>query len=197
MFTGIVEEVGRVRHREVDTLAIEAGVTLEGSRVGDSIAVNGACLTITSLEDGAFTADISPETQRRTNLGLLRPGDPVDLERPLAYGGRLGGHLVQGHVDGTGTVAAITPEGDGCLFTFRVGPPLIRYIVEKGFVAVEGVSLTVVEPASTTFTVAVIPYTFQSTVLRSRAVGDVVNIEVDILAKYVERLLGWQAESSE
>ena len=197
MFTGIVEEVGRLRRRDEGGLTIEARVTLEGSRVGDSIAVNGACLTITALQDGAFTVDVSPETRRRTNLGLLRPGDPVDLERPLAYGGRLGGHLVQGHVDGTGAVASIAPEGDGYVFTFDTSPSLVRYLVQKGFVAVDGISLTVVEAASTGFTVAVIPYTYQHTVLGSRGPGDLVNIEVDVLAKYVERLLGPAAETRE
>ena len=197
MFTGIVEEMGRIRDRVGDTLTIEAAVTLEEARVGDSVAVNGACLTITSLTPGAFTVDISPETQRRTNLGDLQPGAALNLERPLAYGGRVGGHLVQGHIDGTGTVAAISPEGDSRLFTFAVAPALGRYVVEKGYVAVDGVSLTAVEVAPTSFTVAVIPYTHRNTVFGSRTVGDVVNIELDILAKYVERLLGQPAASPE
>ena len=197
MFTGIVEEIGRIRDRVGDTLTIEAKVTLREARVGDSVAVNGACLTITSLTPGAFTVDISPETQRRTNLGDLQPGAHLNLERPLPYGGRVGGHLVQGHVDGTGAVAAVSPEGDSHLFTFAVSPALGRYVVVKGYVAVDGVSLTAVEAAPTSFTVAVIPYTHRNTVLGSRSVGDVVYIEVDILAKYVERLLGQPAASPE
>jgi riboflavin synthase len=197
VFTGIVEEMGRVRDRVGDTLTIEAAVTLREARVGDSIAVNGACLTITSMIPGAFTVDISPETQRRTNLGGLQPGAPLNLERPLPYGGRVGGHLVQGHIDGTGAVAAVSQEGDSHLFTFAVSPDLGRYLVEKGYVAVDGVSLTVVEAASISFTVAVIPYTHRNTVLGKQSVGDVVNIEVDILAKYVERLLAHPAASPE
>ena len=197
MFTGIVEEMGRIRDRVGDTLTVEAEVTLGEARVGDSVAVNGACLTITSLTTDAFTVDISPETQRRTNLGGLQPGAPLNLERPLPYGRRVGGHLVQGHVDGTGAVAAVSPEGDSHLFTFAVPAALGRYVAEKGYVAVDGVSLTAVEAAATSFTVAVIPYTHRNTVLGSRTVGDVVNIEVDILAKYVERLLGQPAASPE
>ena len=189
MFTGIVEEVGHVHGRDGAHLTIAAGVTLEGSRVGDSIAVNGACLTIVALEAGGFSVDLSPETLRRTNLDALGSGTPVNLERPLAYGGSMGGHLVQGHVDGTGVVASITPEGDSYIFTFEAPPPIMGYLVEKGFIAVEGVSLTVVERHSTAFTVAVIPYSFEHTVLGNRVPGDLVNIEIDILSKYVERLL--------
>ncbi|MCS7206670.1 MAG: riboflavin synthase [Dehalococcoidia bacterium] len=189
MFTGIVEEVGRVIRRDGPLLEVDASLVLEGLRVGDSIAVNGACLTITRLLARGFAVDLSPETLRRTNLGLLQPGDPVNLERPLPYGGRVGGHLVQGHVDATGQVLAITPEGNSHLFTFSAPKPLMRYIVEKGFIAVDGISLTVVEVLEEAFRVAIIPYTFHHTVLGQRQVGDVVNLEVDILAKYVERLL--------
>jgi riboflavin synthase len=197
VFTGIVEEIGRVRRWQGSSVTIEAGVTLEGSRVGDSIAVNGVCLTITALDGDAFSVHVSPETLHRTNLGRLGPGDPVDLERPLAYGGRVGGHLVQGHVDGTATLAAITRRGEGRLVAFAPPPRLLRYLVEKGFVAVDGVSLTVVERTPTAFTVAVIPYTWQHTVLGCRAPGDLVNIEVDILAKYVEQLVRGEAEEGE
>ena len=196
MFTGIVEEMGHVVDQRDATLVIEAKVALEGARLGDSIAVNGACLTVTFLGDNTFTVDVSPETNRRTNLGLLRPGDPVNLERPLAYGGRIGGHLVQGHIDGTGTVRSITPEGDTFLFAFEMPPSLMRYIVEKGFVAVDGISLTVVERHPTVFTISVIPYTCSHTVLGSRKPGDSVNIEIDILAKYVEQLVGDQRRGS-
>ena len=189
MFTGIVEELGRVREWRDNTLVIDAQTALDGTRVGDSIAVNGVCITVVAVEDGAFAFDVSPETARRTNLDTLRPGDPVDLERPLPYGGRVGGHLVQGHVDGVGVLHSITPDGDSHLFAFKAEPSLMRYIVEKGFVAVEGISLTVAGRKATAFTVAVIPYTHEHTVLGHRAPGDPVNIEVDILAKYAEQLL--------
>ena len=193
MFTGIVEEMGRVREWRDDTLVIDARTALEGTRVGDSIAVNGVCITVVAVEDGAFAFDVSPETGRRSNLDALRPGDPVDLERPLPYGGRVGGHLVQGHVDGVGVVRSIAPDGESYLFAFEAPPPLMRYIVEKGFVAVDGISLTVAEREATAFTVAVIPYTHEHTVLGHRSPGDRVNIEVDILAKYAEQLLAARA----
>ena len=194
MFTGIVEEVGRVHARDGAVLTIAAGVALEGSRAGDSIAVNGACLTIIALMEETFSVELTPETLRRTNLDALVPGAPVNLERPLTYGGRMGGHLVQGHVDGTARVASITPEAGSHIFTFEAPPPIMEYLVEKGFITVDGVSLTVVERHPTAFTVAVIPYSFQHTVLGSRVPGDVVNIEVDILSKYVERLLHREAD---
>lgn len=193
MFTGIVEEMGRVREWRGDTLVIDAQVALEGTRVGDSIAVNGVCITAVAVEDAAFAFDVSPETARRSNLDALRPGDPVDLERPLPYGGRVGGHLVQGHVDGVGVVRSIAPDGESYLYAFDAPPPLMRYIVEKGFVAVDGISLTVAEREATAFTVAVIPYTHEHTVLGARSPGDRVNIEVDILAKYAEQLLAARA----
>lgn len=189
MFTGIVEEVGRVLRREGPLLEIGASTVLDGLREGDSIAVNGACLTVTRLFPQGFAVDLSPETLRRTNLGLLTPGAPVDLERPLSYGGRVGGHLVQGHVDAVGEILSITPEGNSHLFTISAPQPLMRYIVEKGFIAVDGISLTVVGVQGNTFSVSIIPYTFQHTVMGYRKVGDAVNLEVDILAKYVERLL--------
>lgn len=189
MFTGIVEEVGRVLQRNGSALAIGASTVLDGLREGDSIAVNGVCLTVVRLLPGGFAVDLSPETLRRTNLGRLLVDDPVNLERPLLYGGRVGGHLVQGHVDGVGEVVSIVPEGNSHLFTFSTPPPLMRYIVEKGFIAVDGISLTVVGVQGNQFSVAIIPYTFQHTVMSHRRVGDWVNLEVDILAKYVERLL--------
>ena len=136
-------------------------------RLGDSIAVNGACLTVVLLTDDTFAVNLSPETNRRTNLGCLQMSDPVNLERSLTYGGRIGGHLVQGHVDGTGMVRSITPENDTFLFSFEVSPSLMRYIVEKGFIAVDGISLTIVERHPTEFIVSVIPYTYSYTVLGS------------------------------
>ena len=197
MFTGIVEEMGRVREWRDNALVIDSQTALEGTRVGDSIAVNGVCITVVAVEDGAFAFDVSPETARRSNLDALRPGDPVDLERPLPYGGRVGGHLVQGHVDGVGVVRSITPDGESYLFAFDAPPALMRYIVEKGFVAVDGISLTVAGREATAFTVAVIPYTHQNTVLGHCAPGDQVNIEVDILAKYAEQLLAARAPAEQ
>ena len=197
MFTGIVEEMGRVREWRDNALVIDSQTALEGTRVGDSIAVNGVCITVVAVEDGAFAFDVSPETARRSNLDELRPGDPVDLERPLPYGGRVGGHLVQGHVDGVGVVRSITPDGESYLFSFDAPPALMRYIVEKGFVAVDGISLTVAGREATAFTVAVIPYTHENTVLGHCAPGDQVNIEVDILAKYAEQLLAARAPAEQ
>ncbi|MBI4336922.1 MAG: riboflavin synthase [Chloroflexi bacterium] len=198
MFSGIVEEVGRVSAQRGGQLTVEASCVLEETRVGDSIAVNGACLTVTQIEDSKFVADLSPETLRRTNLGLLAPGDAVNLERALVYGDRVGGHLVQGHVDATGEVRSVTTEGDSYLFRFSVPPQLLPYVVEKGFIAVDGVSLTVVSVDAGSFSVAVIPYTYRNTVLGSKGAGAVVNLETDILAKYVERWArerGWLSAS--
>lgn len=190
MFTGIIEETGKVVSREPPVLTLEGDLTLRGAKLGDSIAVNGVCLTIASLNRRRFTVDVSPETERRSNLGNLAVGSAVNLERPLAYGGRMGGHLVEGHVDGVGTIAAVEPDKESYLFTLEVPRTLSRYVVEKGFVAVDGISLTVVFERPGQFTVAVIPYTYQHTTLGGYRPGDTVNLEVDILAKYVERLLG-------
>lgn len=195
MFTGIVEERGRVKGCSPPVLTLHARITLDEGRVGDSIAVNGACLTITSLQGDCFSVGVSPETLRRTNLGGLKPGDFVNLERALAYGGRLGGHLVQGHVDGTGRVVSIKPEGESFLYSFEIPTSLGRYIVEKGFVAVDGVSLTVVERWPSGFSVTVIPYTHEQTTLGLHKPGSLVNLEIDILAKYVERMLEGQRKA--
>ena len=171
MFTGIVAEKGTVLEASRESLTIESWLVLEGAANGDSIAVNGACLTITSMSEG------------------LRVGSPVNLEPSLAYGGKVGGHLVQGHVDAVGVVAGVTPEGNSRLMTFDAPREIMRYVVEKGFVAVDGISLTVAALSDAQFTVAVIPYTDQHTTLGERGPGDRVNLEADILAKYTERLL--------
>ena len=196
MFTGIVEEVGRVKFLEqprepigVGRLAIKVTRVLDGLRLGDSIAVNGACLTVVALGDDNFSVDLAPETFRRTNLGSLEPGCGVNLERSLAVTDSLGGHIVQGHVDATGKVISTKAEGDCILMGFRVPKKLIPYIVEKGFVAVDGISLTVVKRRASSFTISVIPYSLDNTTLKGRHVGDPINLEVDILAKYVESLL--------
>jgi len=193
MFSGIVEEVGTVRALRrrgasaVLTVAAQRGLT--GTRVGDSLAINGACLTVTALDAGSFTVDLAPETLRRTNLGDLRPGSPVNLERALAVGDRLGGHFVQGHVDGAGRVAALLPQGDARLARFQAPPAVMLYVVPKGFIAVDGVSLTVVERDDASFTVSLVPHTLANTILGRYQVGDRVNLEADIISKYVERFM--------
>ena len=188
MFTGIVEEVGRVDAIRPGGLTIGASRVMRDLAVGGSISVNGACLTVTSRGDATFSVDVVPETLRRTNLGALEVGGYINLERPLAVSARLDGHFVQGHVDGTGTVKAIAPDGEASLISIKAPAALIRYVVEKGFIAVDGTSLTVVNCVDDTFQVTIIPHTRENTVFAYRKVGDPVNLEVDILAKYVERL---------
>ena len=194
MFTGIVEEAAPVRSMELDEagngrLSVAPERVLEGLKLGDSIAVNGACLTVVSLDGGAFEVDLAPETLRKTNLGALRKGHVVNLERPLAVGDRLGGHIVQGHIDATGRVQSASPEAGCVVMGFRTPKRLMPYIVKKGFVAVDGISLTVVNRRASSFTVSVIPYTLEHTALKERRVGDSVNLEVDVLAKCVESLV--------
>lgn len=187
MFTGIIEEVGKVIST-AEKLTIAADNVLEGMQQGDSMAVNGVCLTVTSFDDKSFSADVMPETLDKTNLGLLHPGDGVNLERPLAANGRLGGHLVQGHIDDKGRVSSVSRRGEARLLSFETPTRLMPYIVEKGFVAVDGVSLTVVSRDSSSFQVSIVGYTREHTTLGNRGVGEVVNLEVDIIAKYVEQL---------
>jgi len=194
MFTGIIEEVGKVASVKSASLVLTASDVLQGMELGGSIAVNGVCLTITGFNTNSFSVDIMPETLKRTNLGLLSAGDRVNLERPLAVGGRLGGHLVQGHVDATGRITSIIGEGEALLVRFEAPPEVMRYVVEKGFVAIDGVSLTVVTRDTSSFQVSVVDYTRRHTTLGSRRVGDMVNLEADIIAKYVERLS--QAQST-
>ncbi len=185
MFTGIVEELGRVRARRGGRFEVEAGAVLEGLAVGDSVAHNGCCLTVVELGEGWYGVDIVAETLARTNLAELEPGDPVNLERPLRLTDRLGGHLVQGHVDAVGEVVSPAPD-----LRVRIPSALLRYVAEKGSIAVDGCSLTVVEVTGDGFSAAIVPHTAAATTLGSRKVGEGVNVEVDVLAKYVERLLG-------
>ena len=189
MFTGIVEEVGIVGGLDDHRLSITGPKVVEDAKLGDSIAVNGTCLTVVTLEAGGFSVDLAPETIRRTSLGDVTAGDPVNLERPLAVSDRLGGHIVQGHVDGSGQVASIEPDGDCHIFRVDAPGQLMPYIVDKGFVAVDGISLTVVQKGATWFTISVIPYTLEHTNLKGKSEGSRVNLEVDIVAKYVESLL--------
>ena len=187
MFTGIIEEVGKVISAQVGELVIAATGVTPGMERGASMAVNGVCLTVTDFAASAFSVDVMPETLKRTNLGLLGAGDMVNLERALPFGGRLGGHLVQGHIDDTGRVASITREGGAMLIRFEASPEVMYYLVEKGFIAVDGVSLTIVSRDATSFQVSLVDYTRQHTTLGNRRVGDVVNLEVDIMAKYIKQ----------
>ncbi|MGI5987165.1 MAG: riboflavin synthase [Dysosmobacter sp.] len=193
MFTGIVEELGTIRdvrrgaHSAV--LSIAARTVLEDLKIGDSVAVNGVCLTVTSLDDGGFTADVMPETLRRSSLGALGPGGRVDLERAMAAGGRFGGHIVSGHIDGTGRIAAVRPEDNAVWYTVEAAPELLRYIVEKGSITIDGISLTVASVETDRFSVSLIPHTARCTVLGYKRLGDTVNLETDIIGKYVEKLL--------
>lgn len=189
MFTGIISEVGEIISLQPPKLVVGASQVLRGLELGGSMAVNGACLTVTELNSGYFSVDVVPETLRRTNLGMLKNGDQVNLERPLNLGGELGGHLVQGHIDGTGKIIAITPEGSSAIFRFEAPDEIMRYMVEKGFVAVEGISFTVTERTSSYFQISVIYYTRTHTNMNIHRVGDLVNLEVDIVAKYVERYM--------
>ena len=198
MFTGIVEEIGKIRSIQPGThsvrLEIEAERVLEGTRVGDSIATNGVCLTVTQLESSSFWADVMPETLRRSSLGGLCKGDCVNLERALRWEDRLGGHLVSGHIDGVGRIESIRQEDNAVWLTIAADQKLLRYVVEKGSIAIDGVSLTVASVTSSQFRVSLIPHTRFVTVLGSKRVGEPVNLEVDIVAKYVEKLLGSRVE---
>jgi riboflavin synthase len=189
VFTGIIAEVGRVISVRPDSLIVSADKVTNGLEIGGSIAINGVCLTVTGIDGRArsFSVDIMPETRQRTNLGLLRAGEGINLERPLKYGGEVGGHLVEGHVDTTGKIASIVPDGEALRIRFLAPPDVMRYIVEKGFIAVDGISLTVVDTDSGSFTVSVVSYTRGNTILSTRKVGDVVNLEADIMAKYAAK----------
>lgn len=201
MFTGIVEEVGEIRsvtpRDDVVELVIDGPVVAQGTRHGDSIAVNGVCLTVVEINGAGFSVEMVPETLRRSGLATAAAGGRVNLERAAAVGQRLGGHIMQGHVDGTASVISHTAGDRTAELRFTLGPELSRYVVEKGSIAVDGVSLTVADTAGDSFAVALIPTTLADTTLAGRQPGDVVNIEVDVLAKYVERLTtGYQAVDS-
>jgi riboflavin synthase len=189
MFTGIVEEIGIVRKARPGLLEIAADVVLSDLRLGDSVAVDGTCLTVVERSERTFAVNVEPETLRRTTLGDLAVGRRVNLERALAANGRLGGHIVQGHIDGTGRISELRPDGTGLIARFEASRELMRYIVTKGFIAVNGISLTVVEVGDGWFTVALVPYTREHVALLDGGTGARVNLEVDVLAKYVERLL--------
>ena len=193
MFTGIVEEVGAVRQlRRTGSgyeLALACKTVIEDTRLGDSIAVNGVCLTVTHLAADGFTVGLSPETRNRTNLIHLQSGSPVNLERSVTPMTRMGGHFVQGHIDGTGTITAFRRDDDALWVTVRAYPEIMRYIVPKGYIALDGASLTVVDVGDDWFTVQLVSYTQQYITLPGKGAGDTVNIEVDVLGKYVEKML--------
>ena len=193
MFTGIIEEKGTVKHISLagisGSIAIRAKKVLGGTKIGDSIAVNGVCLTVTSFTADSFRADVMNETLSRTSLGSLKSGSPVDLERAMAAGGRFGGHIVSGHIDGTGTITDIKKDGIAHWYTISAPQGILRYIVEKGSIAIDGISLTVAKVTDTDFSVSIIPHTAEKTVLSDKKAGDIVNLENDIIGKYVEKLM--------
>jgi len=188
LFTGIIKEVGRIVSLQPAKLMVGASMVVKGMELGQSIAVNGACLTVIDYNEDSFTVDVMPETVARTALRTLSAGDMVNLERPLLVGGQIGGHFVQGHVDATGSVVSLDWNGAAMLVKIETTDEVMKYVVEKGFIAVDGISLTVVSRDERSFQVSIVGYTRTNTVLGNRRVGDLVNLEVDIIAKYVEQL---------
>jgi len=193
LFTGIIEELGLVRrtHHSADgaSIVIAAKEVLRDLKIGNSIAVSGPCLTVTAFDRDTFTAFVMPETLKRTTLGALKTGSTVNLERALVLGGRLGGHMVSGHIDAVVTLIQNKPQGGAAVLSFETQPELLRYIVPKGSVALDGVSLTVIEVKTSGFSVGIIPHTGQETTLGTREIGSAVNLEVDLIGKYVEKML--------
>jgi riboflavin synthase len=189
MFTGIIEEVGTVKETERGRLVIGCQKILRGTNLGDSIAINGVDLTVAQMEEDSFLANVMPETYRRSNLGQVRPGDPVNLERALQVGERLSGHIVRGVVEATGSLLSFTPEEDAVIARYAAPPQILRYVVVKGPIAIDGVSLTVIAKDETSFSVSLVRYTLENTNLTRKQSGDAVNLESDIIARYVEQLL--------
>lgn len=200
MFTGIIEEVGRVssvrRGAHSCVLTVAARTVLEDVHLGDSIATNGVCLTVTAFDDASFSADVMHETLDRSSLGRLRPGSPVNLERAMAADGRFGGHIVSGHIDGIGTIKELTVDDNAVWYRIEATPALLRHVVEKGSIAIDGISLTVASVDAACFSVSIIPHTRAQTNLAAKRAGDVVNLETDVIGKYVERLLTMPAGAS-
>ncbi len=196
MFTGIIEEIGKIqtvrKGAASSSISVQAKKVMEDVHIGDSIAVNGVCLTVTTFSQGGFTADVMHETFNRSSLGSLQTGSPVNLERAMPSNGRFGGHIVSGHIDGTGTVSTIQKDDNAVWYTIKTAPGILRYIVEKGSVAIDGISLTVATVERDCFSVSIIPHTASITTLSNRRVGDTVNLENDCIGKYVERLMGIQ-----
>jgi riboflavin synthase len=198
VFTGLVEETGRIRRsqpqRGVQRITVEADAVLQGLAVGDSVNLSGACQTAVHVDADSFSVEAVPETLRLTTLGMLQQGDAVNLERALSANGRLGGHLVMGHVDGIGRITDLVAEAGRWVVSIEAPPGLERYLADKGSVCVDGISLTIVQALQRRFSVAVIPHTFEHTTLGQRRSGDAVNLEVDVLARYVEKLLQGRAD---
>ena len=198
MFTGLVAELGTVQHlaRQGNSyhLTVAAHKVMENLKIGDSVAVNGCCLTVVRMTESEFTADVMPETVRLTNIGLLKTGSKVNLERTLRLCDGLDGHIVSGHVEGLGTILEQRPEGIAVVTTIGAGPELLKYIIKKGSIAIDGISLTVTEVTDTSFSVSLIPHTAKETTLGIKKVGEKVNLETDIIGKYVERMLSFQAK---
>ena len=197
MFTGIIEECGRVKSLTISgssgKIIIGAFKTLEGTNIGDSIAVNGVCLTVTDIGRNEFTADIMAETARRSSLSKLKPGESVNLERAMSANGRFGGHIVSGHIDGTGTIVSKIEEENAVWVQISTSSAILRLIVEKGSIAIDGISLTVAKVSGSDFSVSIIPHTAKETTLLNKKSGDIVNLENDIIGKYVERLINFRA----
>ncbi len=196
MFTGIIEEIGKIKRRGPSSLTIEAHKILEDIHIGDSISVDGVCLTVTEYTNDAIVLDVMNETFKRTGLGLLNTGDKVNLERAMSAQGRFGGHIVSGHIDGTGKITGINNDGIAVWYTINADREILKGIVMKGSVAIDGISLTVAGIDKKSFKVSVIPHTQKVTVLLSKKIGDTVNIETDILGKYVERLLKTKSDKN-
>ncbi|MCK4378123.1 MAG: riboflavin synthase [Deltaproteobacteria bacterium] len=193
MFTGIIEEIGYIEDVNVTrgsgSLAVRGKLVLQDCHLGDSIAVNGVCLTVTDISTSSIRFDVSAETLQRSSLGLLQRQEPVNLERAMAANGRFGGHFVSGHIDGIGTIVGRTPDANATIFTITASPQLIRYIVEKGSIAIDGISLTIASCNTTSFALSIIPHTLNRTTLRWRQINDVVNLENDLVGKYIYRFL--------
>ena len=200
MFTGIVEETGVIKRLDIKgksgTIEIKACKVLEGTKVGDSIAVNGICLTVTSMGSGLFTADVMAETVRRSSLKAASAGDKVNLERAMAADGRFGGHIVSGHIDGTGTIADMRREENAIWIRIKAAPEILDLIVEKGSICIDGISLTVAAVTDSDFSVSVIPHTLDVTILADKKPGDTVNLENDIVGKYVQKLMGLSGQQA-
>lgn len=196
MFTGIIEEIGTIKSINStgisSQLCISANKILEDTKIGDSIAVNGVCLTVTSIKSNLFTADVMAETLRRSNLGSLIPQSKVNLERAMPANGRFGGHIVSGHIDGTGTIVETKPEGNAVWIKINCSDNLLKYIIHKGSITIDGISLTVAKVTDSDFSVSIIPHTAENTTLLQKKSGDVVNLENDVVGKYIEKLLSFQ-----
>lgn len=199
MFTGIVEEIGSIsgikQGKNSEILTIKAKKVLEDTKIGDSIAVNGICLTVTALSSDSFAADVMHETINRSSLSKLKYGSKVNLERAMPVNGRFGGHIVSGHVDGTGTIINIKPDDNAIWYKIQANQQVLRYIVQKGSITIDGISLTVAKVSETDFSISAIPHTIEQTILKEKRQGDIVNLETDILAKYIEKLLTTNKQS--